>query len=73
MVSTDKKNVADDTGLDASQCAALQSLGQPCPSPTRHHLRQDKTQERKDEAKLKADEFNLQVADDQLKKDESRN
>lgn len=41
--------------------------------PTRHRLSQDKAQERKDLAELKADEFNLQVAEDQLNRDESGN
>jgi hypothetical protein len=76
-VSTDQTNVAIDTApmteQQTSQCGTYTAeTGQPCPNqPTSPRLRQDNAQERKDEARLKADEFKLQVAQDQLKKDES--
>ena len=69
-VSTDQTNVAADMPAPADECTALQQAGSSC-TPTRHHLNQDEAQEAKDEATLKADEFKLQVAQDQLKKDES--
>jgi hypothetical protein len=73
-VSTDQTNIAADKATDlgcAIQGQLSSSLNCPVYVQPRHHLHQDEAQERKDEANLKADKFNLQVAEDQLKKDES--
>jgi hypothetical protein len=78
-VSIDQTNVAIDMSplreQQTVQCGAYTAeTGKPCPNqPTSPGLRQDEAQERKDEAKLKTDDFNLQVAVEQLNKDETGN